>query len=289
MLARYLTTVVIACLGGCASLPPWLPLPSGPDSSPQPAEPAEFSFNWQLSGDKHVAPLQLFDDGQSTWLQFAEHQVIPAIFNSTQFGQTPVAYRKQDPYVVLAGVWPELIFRGGHLKAVARKVDADSSADDPLVTPLAPDRVPVALPVDSANLQPTAAAALPAQLLAPGVVPGTEPQPQAQLLPEPGFQSVTVFAVSAADQNLRKALQRWAALEGWTFSPEHWAVEVDIPIAASASFGSDFVGSVQSLVAATELSDHPLQPCFYANRVLRVVAYTLACDRTAGAVSQVAS
>lgn len=289
MFARYLTTVVIACLGGCASLPPWLPLPSGADSSSQPAEPAVFSFNWQLSGDKHVAPLQLFDDGQSTWLQFAEHQVIPAIFNSTQSGQTPVAYRKQDPYVVLAGVWPELIFRGGHLKAVARKVDADLPADDPLVMPLAPDRASVPLPVDSANPQPTAAVAPSAQPLVPGLVPGTEPQPQTQPLPEPGPQPANVFAVSAADQNLRKALQRWAALEGWTFSPEHWAVDVDIPIAASASFGSDFVGSVQSLVAATELSDHPLQPCFYANRVLRVVAYTLACDRTAGAVSQVAS
>jgi hypothetical protein len=34
------------------------------------------------------------------------------------------------------------------------------------------------------------------------------------------------------------------------------------------------------LIEATELSDRPLQPCFYANQVLRVVPLAEACDRT---------
>jgi len=38
---------------------------------------------------------------------------------------------------------------------------------------------------------------------------------------------------------------------------------------------------VRALLAATELSERPVQPCFYANQVLRVVAYTQTCDRSA--------
>jgi hypothetical protein len=40
--------------------------------------------------------------------------------------------------------------------------------------------------------------------------------------------------------------------------------------------------AVRHLLAATELSERPLQPCFYSNQVLRVVPYAQACDRTAG-------
>jgi hypothetical protein len=80
---------------------------------------------------------------------------------------------------------------------------------------------------------------------------------------------------------LRLALSRWARNAGWTFEPEHWAVDADIPLAGSASFDLDFTAAVQDLVAATELADRPLQPCFYSNRVLRIVPYAQSCDRTA--------
>jgi hypothetical protein len=77
-------------------------------------------------------------------------------------------------------------------------------------------------------------------------------------------------------------LTRWAGLSGWRFEPEHWAVDVDIPLSASAKFSDDFVSSVQALLASTELSDRPLQPCFYSNQVLRIVPVAEPCDRTLG-------
>lgn len=81
---------------------------------------------------------------------------------------------------------------------------------------------------------------------------------------------------------MRQALERWALSAGWTFSAEHWAVDVDIPLVGQASFQTDFKSAVRELLAATELGDRPLQPCFYSNRVVRVVPYAQACDRSKG-------
>jgi hypothetical protein len=57
-------------------------------------------------------------------------------------------------------------------------------------------------------------------------------------------------------------------------------IDVDIPLTAGATFTDDFIDSVRALVGATELSDRPLQPCFYSNRVLRIVPLSEHCDRT---------
>lgn len=90
------------------------------------------------------------------------------------------------------------------------------------------------------------------------------------------------YRVSPHDVNIRLTLARWARQAGWTFEPEHWAADVDIPISGSAEFDTDFKHAVQQLVAATELADRPLQPCFYSNRVLRVVPFAQSCDRGLG-------
>ena len=91
--------------------------------------------------------------------------------------------------------------------------------------------------------------------------------------------SVT-FDLRPEDLLLRRALVRWAALAGWHFLSEHWAVDVDVPISGYVSFPHPFEQSVRQLMAATELSDRPLQACFYSNRVLRVVSATQSCDPT---------
>ena len=94
------------------------------------------------------------------------------------------------------------------------------------------------------------------------------------------ISTTVVYAVTPKDQHLRQALGRWSAIGGWRFQPDHWVVDVDIPLTAGAEFTDDFVDSVRALVSATELSDRPLQPCFYSNRVLRVVPVSEHCDRT---------
>jgi hypothetical protein len=321
MIVRPFSVALLLCLGGCADLPPWLALPGQPQGAVSYSDPGSYSFDWQLSGDKLVAPLQLFDNGNDTWLQFPVEQAVPAIFENGAQGQRPLLHERQGPYVVIRGVYPELVFRGGHLQATAHRFDAALSESMPVTSTVPPagpgaravNSIPVvdskpakALAVDVANARPVDLATPDADTLPESVsdlsktiAPGSD-QPEnpgaasalqeAPSLPEAsGTQQTTPFSVSAADRNLRQALSRWAGLSGWTFSAEHWVVDVDIPIAASASFESEFIPSVQALVAATELSDRPLQPCFYANRVLRVVAYTQPCDRTAGPDAGVSS
>jgi len=90
-----------------------------------------------------------------------------------------------------------------------------------------------------------------------------------------------IWEVSLADQTIRKTIEKWAASSGWIFNLEHWAVERDLPVAAQTAFQGDFRGAVRSLLASTELTDLPLQPCFYNNSVLRVVHRAEMCDRMA--------
>ena len=44
------------------------------------ARPAFYEFNWKQSGDSGISPVQVFDNGQRVYLQFAPGTEIPAIF-----------------------------------------------------------------------------------------------------------------------------------------------------------------------------------------------------------------
>jgi hypothetical protein len=284
------------------------------------AAATEYNFAWRLNGDTQVAPLQVFDNGESIWLQFPQGQAVPAIFRYTPRGYLPVAFRHEGPYAVVAGNADKLMFRGGHLKAYAHRQnvehlsDPEPSAQPDKATayPLDPSGVPapgyrraeVTSPILDTPTHIAEKVSATQQLkasephaIAAHVIPGRDTKapslsrPKTEAAPEsathalPGAalhaQPLAVFDVGPNDQNLRVALQRWSKAAGWTFNAEQWAVAVDVPIAAKASFSADYVTSVQSLVSATELSDHPLQPCFYSNQVLRVVPYSQPCDRTA--------
>ncbi|MCO8166172.1 TcpQ domain-containing protein [Pseudomonas sp. 21LCFQ02] len=94
----------------------------------------------------------------------------------------------------------------------------------------------------------------------------------------PGARPPSNWTVTVADKNIRLTLRKWADKAGWTFGDEHWVSPVDIPISANATFNGDFKAAAQGLVGTTELSDTPLQPCFYTNNVIRVVGYNMTCD-----------
>lgn len=97
--------------------------------------------------------------------------------------------------------------------------------------------------------------------------------------PKPAEPPIPVWFVSSKDRTIREALKSWSNIANWTFEPEHWAVSVDIPITAGAPFSGDFKTAVRQLIATTELGDTPLQPCFYTNRVVRVVPINQVCDQ----------
>jgi len=363
-------------LCACTSMPDWgwLPGRSGPGLA---SGERQYDFRWRLSGDRAVAPLQVFDDGRQTWLQFAPGQAVPAIFRGGERGDQPLDYRLAGPYVVLDGVWPRLVLRGGGLRSlVERAARGESPASAPIraalaqpthsgpaaaspvrtlstgpaaslparpsaVTPPPPPpaspmpapaagrtaawaaeprradlaaglsvrppaasraaggagstaalpvlRKPVAVPAGrgampigqgAITLHDAAHASSPTPALAAAA--GQRAKPAASPAPvAPAGPVAASYQVGPQDGTLRQALSRWARAAGWTFEPEHWAVDADIPITGSARFDSGFKRSVQDLVASTELSEKPLQPCFYSNKVLRIVPYAQACDRSA--------
>lgn len=197
----------------------------------------KLDFGWRLSGERSVAPLQIFSDASRTWLQWGSQQAVPAIVGLAEHTEHVLPYRLQGPYTVIEGHWSQLQFRAGSLQARARRVAAPKASSTVALSPPAPrDPTPIA--------------------------------------------SSVVYAVTPKDLHLRQALGRWASIGGWRFQPEHWVIDVDIPLTAGAAFTDDFIDSVRALVGATELSDRPLQPCFYSNRVLRIVPLSEHCDRT---------
>lgn len=254
---------------------------------------ADYDFAYRLSGDQRVAPLQVFDDGASTWLQFQPGQAIPAIFESAAGGAGGrlVSYAQQGPYVVLNGTATALVLRVGDVVARAeyqgKAPRAGITASAPPVspqwvdTPAAPGPVVAGVTAAGSAARAVAGAGLRAARGA------GEPEVVATVAPVP---AALVYDAAVSDGNMRRVIERWARQAGWTFSAEHWTVDVDIPLNGAASFGADFLDAVRGLLSATEMTARPLQPCFYANRVLRVVAYTQPCDRTmTPAGAQVAS
>lgn len=251
---------------------------------------AQFHFDWQLSGDPEIMPVQVFDDGVGMWLQFSPEGAWPAVFAVGAGGWRPLSYRREPPYMVLDAIHDHLELRGGHLRGHVKRVPQAGAATAPTLgaqPALKKDLGPTTV------LQPVPA---PGTSSVPPVTPATSANIEHRQLPayEPASESgspsdylgapVQRYAVSPSDRTIRQALERWAGTAGWAFSSEHWAVDVDIPLVGAASFEADFKTAVRDLLAATELGDRPLQPCFYSNRVLRVVPYAQPCDRRGNGV-----
>lgn len=247
----------LSCLGACTGAGH-----GAGGSSWQAASPAAqgFRFDWQLSGDPAVAPLQVFDDGRETWLQFAPGQALPAIFGVGSEGERALPYVRRDPYVVVVGTWKALSFRGGRLSAKAQRAQSAAPALADAAPAESSHPETPAPSTDSAGAASTA----PADTAVPGPLAATPP---------------LVYRAAPPDSTLRAVLGRWADMAGWTFHSHHWAVDVDIPLSATAEFPGDFKSAVRGLLGATELADRPLQPCFYSNRVLRVVPIAQSCSR----------
>lgn len=212
----------------------------------------KLDFGWKLSGTRSIAPLQVFSDKNRIWLQWSPQQPMPVILAKSDEGEQVLSYTRQDPYTIVSGHWPRLIFRAGGQQANARHVQSTQ---------------------DSGNVNQDFAESASTRK-APSKDVAAQDRPVVQVANTP------LFSVSPEDQNLRQTLVRWSGISGWYFQPEHWGVDVDIPLAGGARFGDDYIASVQALVSSTELSDRPLQPCFYSNQVLRIIALSESCDRT---------
>jgi len=309
-----------------------------------------YDFAYRVSGDRRVAPQQVFDDGVSTYLQFYPGQVLPALIAVGGDGsQRLLTHAQLGPYVTVSGTHVGLLAQLGNVRAAidytgkAARVAGDDEGGLPMAQPasvpapappaattsaFAPPwatpasaqssatplgQVSASAPVSTRSATPTSPsvagrassagsnAPLTASANAGTAMPGATSSSTAQVTePSRDIKPVTAssdavvsepwpltpsvppakpFEATLADQNLRRSLGRWAIQAGWTFRAEHWTPDVDIAVSAPAAFGTDFKAAVRALLAGTELSAKPLQPCFYANLVLRVVAQTERCDR----------
>lgn len=91
------------------------------------------------------------------------------------------------------------------------------------------------------------------------------------------------FDVRDSDKTVREVLERWAKSVGSVHKPEHWTIDRDLPIMGTADasvFGTDFQNAVRKLLESSEFTDRPVQPCFYSNRIIRVVPRSEICDKT---------
>ena len=77
---------------------------------------------------------------------------------------------------------------------------------------------------------------------------------------------------------MRDVVQRWSAQAGWSFEPSYWAAPKDLPVAGTSAFNGTFEEAVIALLNSTRLTDMPVKPCFYTNRVVRVQIATSRCD-----------
>jgi len=233
---------------------------------------SQYDFTYRVEGDRRVAPVQVFDDGQRTYMQFRVGQLPPAIFTGAPHEARLAAVAWQGGYAVVSGTARDFTLRIGDVFArvryEGRAPRSEGGGFDAEVPPGLSERA----------LVPGAAGR--ARVAADADVAGDARSRPAAVQPP------SLYEATPADRTMRQALARWAKAAGWTFQDEHWAVDVDIPLVGAARLGTDFKSAVRELLASTELSWRPLQPCFYSNRVLRVIPYAESCDRTAPAAAR---
>lgn len=277
-------STIFFMLGGCVPT-----LPTLEQSSPSLAAGA-FDFNWRLSGERAIAPVQVFNNQQQVWLQFRPEQHLPAIFAYQRGQYHAVKYQHFEPYVVIEGQWRELLFQGGRLQAQARH----ESVQQPQITEM-PPRVPKQAqtktpshpkhpkplvvqdePSTSDRNAQTAAGGDPVQKAEKPAQPSQALPKETRALSAPA-QSTQRFEIGPADETMRQALQRWAKQANWHFTNEHWGLEVDYPIMNTAQFQGPFEQSVEQLLKSAQLGAQPLRACFYSNQVLRIIPEPQSC------------
>jgi hypothetical protein len=78
---------------------------------------AGFHWDWDISGDPQVRPIQVFSNREKTWIQMAPHQVMPAIFVNGQ----PVPFDVSGHYITIAGAPDRIDVVATAYRAIATK------------------------------------------------------------------------------------------------------------------------------------------------------------------------
>ncbi|MCZ8320824.1 MAG: TrbG/VirB9 family P-type conjugative transfer protein [Novosphingobium sp.] len=84
----------------------------------KPIDPALLNFQWARRGDARIQPVQLYDDGQSTYLTWSRDVPLPAILIRDETGaEGPVNYAVRGDTIVIEGVPSPIFLRAGRNSA----------------------------------------------------------------------------------------------------------------------------------------------------------------------------
>lgn len=88
-----------------------------------PVDPAQLNFAWKSKGSAKLLPERVYDDGDSTFLQWGAKQEIPAILMRNEKGEEgPVNYAVREGTIVIDGVPGLLVLRTGKASATLENV-----------------------------------------------------------------------------------------------------------------------------------------------------------------------
>lgn len=87
-------------------------------SAPDLIHPEKYNLNYYISGDEEIAPIEIFDDGEFTYLQFrSKNNDIPAIFSVDEdLRESMTNYRlstEKANLIIIEQVFPKLSIRHG--------------------------------------------------------------------------------------------------------------------------------------------------------------------------------
>ena len=102
-----------------------------------------FDFSYQASGDAWVRPVQVFDDGHSTYFQFRAGEPVPAIFAEAANGPLLLIPQNEGPYVKVTSL------SGGYALRLGYGVGRVSYQGEGRFSPPAPEIAPTAKKLSS--------------------------------------------------------------------------------------------------------------------------------------------
>jgi len=92
--------------------------------------PENWNFSYQLEGDKTTSPLNMFDDGKFTYIEFGKKE-IPAVFSvDSKKNESVVNFHRAGRYVVLEGIFEQLTMRNGVSSTCALNKEYQSQIDE---------------------------------------------------------------------------------------------------------------------------------------------------------------
>lgn len=95
-------------------------------------DPSQLNFQWATEGDTGLLPAQIYDDGNATFLRWANGTAVPAILIKDASGtEGPVNFTVRGDIIVVDGVPAEFILRSGEETASLRNVGPVRPQADP--------------------------------------------------------------------------------------------------------------------------------------------------------------